>query len=46
MLAPGSGMLEVRGLECRYGKVGVPKGISLEVREGNRAYVGAGVRHA
>jgi branched-chain amino acid transport system ATP-binding protein len=27
-------MLEVRGLECRYGKVGVLKRISLEVREG------------
>jgi branched-chain amino acid transport system ATP-binding protein len=27
-------MLEVRGLRCRYGKVGVLKGISLEVREG------------
>ena len=27
-------MLEVRGLHCRYGKVGVVKGISLEVREG------------
>jgi branched-chain amino acid transport system ATP-binding protein len=27
-------MLEVRGLHCRYGKVGVLKGISLEVREG------------
>jgi branched-chain amino acid transport system ATP-binding protein len=27
-------MLEVRGLECRYGKVGVLKGISLEVRAG------------
>jgi hypothetical protein len=24
----------------------VPKGISLGVREGNRAYVGARVRHA
>jgi branched-chain amino acid transport system ATP-binding protein len=27
-------MLEVRGLHCRYGKVGVLKGISLEVRAG------------
>jgi branched-chain amino acid transport system ATP-binding protein len=27
-------MLEVRGLRCRYGKVGVLKGISLEVRAG------------
>jgi branched-chain amino acid transport system ATP-binding protein len=27
-------MLEVRGLQCRYGKVGVLKGISLEVRGG------------
>jgi branched-chain amino acid transport system ATP-binding protein len=27
-------MLEVRGLHCRYGKVGVLNGISLEVREG------------
>src|SRR5690606_27060745 len=33
-LAPGRDMLEVRGLRCRYGKVGVLKGISLEVREG------------
>jgi ABC-type histidine transport system ATPase subunit len=39
-------MLEVRGLHCRYGKVGVLKGISLGVREANRAYVGARVRHA
>jgi branched-chain amino acid transport system ATP-binding protein len=27
-------MLEVRSLECRYGKVGVLKGVSLEVRQG------------
>jgi branched-chain amino acid transport system ATP-binding protein len=27
-------MLEVRGLHCRYGKIGVLKGISLEVRAG------------
>jgi branched-chain amino acid transport system ATP-binding protein len=27
-------MLEVRGLHCRYGKIGVLKGISIEVREG------------
>jgi branched-chain amino acid transport system ATP-binding protein len=27
-------MLEVRGLECRYGKVSVLKGVSLEVRQG------------
>jgi branched-chain amino acid transport system ATP-binding protein len=27
-------MLEVRGLHCRYGKIGVLKGISLEVGEG------------
>jgi branched-chain amino acid transport system ATP-binding protein len=27
-------MLEVRGLQCRYGKVSVLKGISLEVRRG------------
>jgi len=27
-------MLEVQGLQCRYGKVGVLKGISLEVRHG------------
>jgi branched-chain amino acid transport system ATP-binding protein len=27
-------MLEVRGLQCRYGKIGVLKGISLEVRQG------------
>jgi branched-chain amino acid transport system ATP-binding protein len=27
-------VLEVRGLRCRYGKVGVLKGISLEVRTG------------
>jgi hypothetical protein len=33
-------------MQCRYGKVSVPNGISLGVREGNRAYVGAGVRHA
>jgi len=26
-------MLEVRGLQCRYGKISVLKGISLEVRE-------------
>jgi branched-chain amino acid transport system ATP-binding protein len=27
-------MLEVRGLDCRYGKVSVLKGVSLEVRQG------------
>jgi branched-chain amino acid transport system ATP-binding protein len=27
-------MLEVQGLQCRYGKIGVLKGISLEVRHG------------